>query len=561
MNNETITVETLAAEAPPAEKKVSHRTKAAKTTKATVRKPRAKKTQSKKGEVANAAKNAAENEIMTAAEQSVMPTQAAEIEKEVIKEDAVIENNATEDVIAETLVAEVDVPAVEEKAESKEEQSKPQKIEVKTEQKHFSASLPNITINNIIELAQAPQRSIILTDQQIQQLSLEDIEERHVFLEQTLARVLDYDLVISDTNIWLELLVGHTSSHSDPRVNARLQFERQLEFISKFMQYRGGRFIMMGETYEEIDRFASLQDPTNHKEADFTDNLVSLNAAARLAKRLILTQQRENRLRIEGISAESHHAAFADPAIIRRVVELFAAGKKVLLLTNDASVAIRSMGLCDDLQHHNNITDEVWDNEYAPLRPMVMTFDDLKLLDFYTRQYYYITMASAMKWMGAVDRKVVRNRPEPLALRLEAFRPGDRRKGDNLNPETITEKNTGNSVLQKQKQQKQRQQQKQKQQQQQQKQEQKVQQQESEQQDVVKAEQDSIAGTKATVSSEASSAANVVTTVQDANNNPSIETSKEDPQSKNKTDQKPKQKQRKKPQRSPKKKTEEVKTE
>lgn len=292
--------------------------------------------------------------------------------------------------------------------------------------------LPNIRINNIVELLQAPMRSIVLTDQQIQQLTLEEIERRHRFLEETLSNVLDYDIVISDTNIWLELLIGYTSSHSDPRYNARLQFERQLEFISKLVHYRGGRFMILGETYEEIDRFATMLDPTDHRDADFTDNIVCLNTAARLAKRLILAQQRENRLRICGIGAESHHASFADPAIIRKVAELFAMGKKVLLMTNDASVAIRAMGICDDLQRYNNISDEDWDENYAPLRPMVFTFDDLKQLDFYTRQYHYIQMAAGTPWMADIEKTVIRHRPAPLELSQEAFRPGDKHRGDNL---------------------------------------------------------------------------------------------------------------------------------
>lgn len=299
-------------------------------------------------------------------------------------------------------------------------------------QKPSIPSLPNITINNIVDLLQAPTRSIVLTDQQIQQLTLEEIQQRHRFLEETLARVLDYDVVISDTNIWLELLIGYTSSHSDPRYNARLQFERQLEFISKLTLYRGGRFIILGETYEEIDRFATMLDPTDHRDADFTDNIVCLNTAARLAKRLILAQQRENRLRICGIGAESHHAAFADPAIIRKVAELFASGKKVLLMTNDASVAIRAMGICDDLQRHNNISDEDWDKLYAPLRPMVFTFDDLKQLDFYTRQYHYIQMAAGVPWMADIEKTMTRNRPAPLELSTDAFRPGDKHRSDNL---------------------------------------------------------------------------------------------------------------------------------
>lgn len=347
-------------------------------------------------------------------------------------------------------------------------------------------ALPDIKINDIIELAQAPQRAIVLTDQQIQQLTLDELEKRYKFLEATLANVLDYDIVISDTNIWLELLIGHTSSHSDPRVNARLQFERQLEFISKLMKHRGGKFMIMGETYEEIDRFAAMQDPTNHKEADFTDNIVCLNAAARLAKRLILAQQRENRLRIEGISAESHHASFADPAIVHRVVELFAEGKKVLLITNDASVAIRSIGLCDDLQRINNISDADWNSKYATIRPMVFTFDDLRLLDYYTRQLYYIQMACKKSWMEDIPQLPMRAEVEKLTLWQDAFRPGDKHRGDNLfigaEPENVT---TQKQQSQQKPQQKQQQKQKQKQQQQKQEQ-QKLELQKQQQQETVK---------------------------------------------------------------------------
>ena len=285
---------------------------------------------------------------------------------------------------------------------------------------------PTLVIHNIVELVNAPSRQLLLTDQQIQQLSTEEAARRFRWIEGTLALVLDYDIVISDTNIWLELLTGHTSSHSDPRFNCRLQFERQLEFISKLTRHRSGRFMMMSETYEEIDRFASQMEPQSHSDSDFSDDDVCRNIAARLAKRLILSQQRENRLRIEGIGAESHHSAFADPAIIRRCVELFAQGRRVLLLTNDASVAIRSMGMCDDLQRTNGIDDETWDNIYAPLRPMVMTMDDLKAIDAYTRQYHFLQMATGKAWMEDVPRQMRKNDVAPLTLWMEGFRPGDR---------------------------------------------------------------------------------------------------------------------------------------
>ena len=285
---------------------------------------------------------------------------------------------------------------------------------------------PTLVIHNIVELVNAPSRQLLLTDQQIQQLSAEEAARRFRWIEGTLALVLNYDIVISDTNIWLELLTGHTSSHSDPRFNCRLQFERQLEFISKLTRHRSGRFMMMSETYEEIDRFASQMEPQSHSDSDFSDDDVCRNIAARLAKRLILSQQRENRLRIEGIGAESHHSAFADPAIIRRCVELFAQGRRVLLLTNDASVAIRSMGMCDDLQRTNGIDDETWDNIYAPLRPMVMTMDDLKAIDAYTRQYHFLQMATGKAWMEDVPRQMRKNDVAPLTLWMEGFRPGDR---------------------------------------------------------------------------------------------------------------------------------------
>lgn len=307
--------------------------------------------------------------------------------------------------------------------------------------------LPNITIHNIIELQQAPMRAIILSDAQIQLLSMDEILKRHKFLQETLANVLDYDVVVSDTNVWLELLFGKAPSgqataNNDANAKTaaqpqRLLYERQLEFISKMCSYRGGRFMMMSETYEEIDRFACLLDPQNYKDADFSDNNVCLNAAARLAKRLILQQQRENRLRIDGIGAESHHASFADPAIIRRVTELFAEGKKVLLLTNDASVAIRTMGVCDDLQRYNNISDEDWNKHYVPLRPMVFMFEDLRLLENYTRQYHFIQMASGQPWMCDIEPAIHREEVAPLTMCDDAFVPGDKRKTDNLFPERL----------------------------------------------------------------------------------------------------------------------------
>ncbi|MCM1079837.1 MAG: hypothetical protein NC344_09255 [Bacteroidales bacterium] len=307
----------------------------------------------------------------------------------------------------------------------KTEEAEPRTPAEKKQEQKPIPPCPTLLIKDVVDLVNAPQRQLLLNDQQIQQLTVEEAEKRFRWIEGTLALVLNYDVVLSDTNIWIELLTGHTSSNSDPRFNARLQFERQLEFISKLSKFRGGRFSMMSETYEEIDRFATQMEPPA-VDADMKDENVCRNIAARLAKRLILSQQRENRLRIEGIGAESHHSAFADPAIIRRCVELFAQGKKVLLLTNDASVAIRSMGMCDDLQRTNGIDDETWDAVYAPLRPMVMTFDDLKVLDAYTRQYHFLQMTAGKQWMEDVPQRMEKRTVTSLELWTEGFRPGDR---------------------------------------------------------------------------------------------------------------------------------------
>ena len=292
----------------------------------------------------------------------------------------------------------------------------------------------NLLIRDFCDLANNGSRIPLLNDQQIQQLPYEDAYQRNLILEAVISNVLDYDIVLSDTNIWLELLVGHTSSHSDPRVNARLMFERQLEFISRMAKKIGGKFMIMSETYEEVDRFATMQEPTDYKVADWKDEALCRNVAARLAKRRMLIQQKENRLRIEGIGSESHHAAFADPAIIRRTVELFAEGKKVLLLTNDASVGIRSLGMCDDLQRTNKISDEEWREVYEPQRPMVLTMDDLKLLDQFTRQYHFLMVAAGRQWMQDVTMRKPVVIDKPLELWLDGFRPGDRheRRSDKL---------------------------------------------------------------------------------------------------------------------------------
>ncbi len=352
----------------------------------------------------------------------------------------VVAPEAKEEIKTEAQEVKKDEPAVEnktaekkaEKTTKKEAVKEAEKPAEKTADKPVVKPIPkmprNLVIRDFCDLANSGGYIPLLNDQQIQQLTYEEAYERDLIFEAIISNVLDYDIVLSDTNIWLELLVGHTSSHSDPRVNARLMFERQLEFISKMCKKIGGKFMIMSETYEEVDRFATMQEPTDYKLADWKDPALCLNVAARLAKRLMLFQQKENRLRIEGIGSESHHASFADPAIIRRTVELFAIGKKVLLLTNDASVAIRSLGMCDDLQRTNDISDEEWREVYEPQRPMVLTMDDLKLLDQYTRQYHFLTLAAGRQWMQDVQMRQPATIEKPLALWAEGFRPGDRRE-------------------------------------------------------------------------------------------------------------------------------------
>ena len=200
------------------------------------------------------------------------------------------------------------------------------------------------------------------------------------------------------------------------------------------MKRIGGKFMIMSETYEEIDRFATVLDPVSYKDVDWNDETICRNVSARLAKKLMLAQQKENRLRIEGIGSESHHSAFADPAIIRRTVEFFAEGKKVLLLTNDASVGIRSLGMCDDMQRTNKIDDKTWREVYEPHRPMVLTMDDLKLLDQYTRQYYFLLMPAGRQWMQDVSMRETISLEKPLTLWMEGFRAGDRheRRSDRI---------------------------------------------------------------------------------------------------------------------------------
>ena len=399
-----------------------------KETEAPVRKQPQRRGRKPKQTAVEAAKTKTENKevpVQAIAQQSTPNNLHTETQEAVVE----VENKTFEEPRKEEVKAEKEGEAEKVKPEAKaevEENTNPQHPSPNTQKPKPIPPFSPVRIDTIVDMVNAPKGQLLLNDQQIQQLTQEEALKRFRWIEGTLAWVLNYDVVISDTNIWLELLVGHTSSHSDPKVNARLMFERQLEFISKLVRYRGGRFMMMSETYEEIDRFATQQAPTNYKDADFADEALCRNVSARLAKRLILSQQRENRLKIEGICAESHHAAFADPAIIRKTVELFSVGKRVLLLTNDASVAIRSMGMCDDLQRINGIDDETWERVYAPLRPMVITMEDLKVLDFYTRQYHFLQMAAGKQWMEDVPQRMEKRNVQPLALWLDGFRPGDK---------------------------------------------------------------------------------------------------------------------------------------
>ena len=100
----------------------------------------------------------------------------------------------------------------------------------------------------------------------------------------------------------------------------------------------------------------------------------------------------------------------------------------MLLLTNDTSVGIRSLGMCDDLQRVNDIDDRTWRTVYEPQRPMVLTMDDLKLLDTYMRQYYYLSTAAGRTWMQDAQQREPVVLDTPLQLWLEGFRPGSRKE-------------------------------------------------------------------------------------------------------------------------------------
>lgn len=94
-----------------------------------------------------------------------------------------------------------------------EEQSSNNHTEKKQEPKPVPPC-PTLLIKDIVDLVNAPQRQLLLNDQQIQLLTAEEAAKRFRWIEGTLALVLNYDVVLSDTNIWIELLTGHTSSHS-----------------------------------------------------------------------------------------------------------------------------------------------------------------------------------------------------------------------------------------------------------------------------------------------------------------------------------------------------------
>ena len=117
------------------------------------------------------------------------------------------------------------------------------------------------------------------------------------------------------------------------------------------------------------------------------------------------------------------------------------------------------MGMCDDLQRINGIDDETWEHIYAPLRPMVITMDDLKVLDLYTRQYHFLQMAAGKQWMEDVPQRMEKRNIQPLALWLDGFRPGDKQSEMNMNKQQKQQKQAKQTQQkQQQKQQKQEQQ-------------------------------------------------------------------------------------------------------
>ena len=101
-----------------------------------------------------------------------------------------------------------------EKASKKEVAKEAEKPADKPAVKPIPKMPTNLVIRDFCDLANSGGYIPLLSDQQIQQLTYEEAFERNLIFEAIISNVLDYDIVLSDTNIWLELLVGHTSSHS-----------------------------------------------------------------------------------------------------------------------------------------------------------------------------------------------------------------------------------------------------------------------------------------------------------------------------------------------------------
>lgn len=92
---------------------------------------------------------------------------------------------------------------------------------------------------------------------------------------------------------------------------------------------KGQKIIMLKEQYQEM--YKIKQNKSNEESA----------AKAREAFRIIELLQEEDRIEIESLDIESTGSSYADPILIKRIIDDSLNNKKVVFITNDSDLKIR----------------------------------------------------------------------------------------------------------------------------------------------------------------------------------------------------------------------------
>ena len=171
--------------------------------------------------------------------------------------------------------------------------------------------------------------------------------------------MIDYDILITDTNIWLWVRKRKSNvmqKDGTTKDIITMSNENMLKYFGQFLKNRHGHIELHGKAYHEIDHFSKNEGNREYSDIVYTrhtrvyenQDKHSLQSNAKKSKILIEQLLQKNELIIPDLKPEEEDR-YADPCIIQQFKDWLNKSQKVLLVSNDRALrtqCLQSLNEC-----------------------------------------------------------------------------------------------------------------------------------------------------------------------------------------------------------------------